>query len=215
VRAHESALAIAGSQVSGAVSTASALAANGLNCPEGQAPLGVDAQGNAEGCWTPSSDSLWGVSGSNIYRTSGNVLVGTSSDNGTDRLQVTGSIRSNVHISADQFRLNGNGKRVQWMPTNANHSSLNLDWDTDGAIPPQVRLFKEARGTDTTLLYLNITSAGHIKLNNRTSITAPTASYDSETDIGAISFVRLSNTQLQIRVKGSDGVTRSATLTLN
>ena len=31
--------------------TASALAANGTNCPTRQSPLGVDAAGNAEGCF--------------------------------------------------------------------------------------------------------------------------------------------------------------------
>lgn len=35
------------------VDTATALAANGANCSAGQAPLGVDASGAVEGCWTP------------------------------------------------------------------------------------------------------------------------------------------------------------------
>ena len=35
----------------GNAGTASALAANGTNCSSGQAPLGVDASGNAEGCF--------------------------------------------------------------------------------------------------------------------------------------------------------------------
>jgi hypothetical protein len=36
------------------ISSASALVANGTNCGIGQAALGVDSAGNAEGCWTPS-----------------------------------------------------------------------------------------------------------------------------------------------------------------
>jgi len=44
---------LAGSKVSGAVPTAQALAANGTNCPTGQAASGVDAEGNAEGCFVP------------------------------------------------------------------------------------------------------------------------------------------------------------------
>jgi hypothetical protein len=40
--------------LSGNASTASALAANGTNCAGGLAAAGVDAQGNAEGCFTPS-----------------------------------------------------------------------------------------------------------------------------------------------------------------
>jgi hypothetical protein len=37
--------------VTGNASTATALAANGTNCSSGYASLGVDASGNAEGCW--------------------------------------------------------------------------------------------------------------------------------------------------------------------
>ena len=38
--------------------TATALAANGGNCSAGQSPLGVDASGAAEGCWTPGYTEL-------------------------------------------------------------------------------------------------------------------------------------------------------------
>ncbi len=41
-----------GSDVTTAVATATALAANGLNCPAGQVAAGVDSSGNAEGCTT-------------------------------------------------------------------------------------------------------------------------------------------------------------------
>jgi hypothetical protein len=43
--------------VTGNASTASALAANGTNCSAGQAAAGVDASGNAEGCFTPAGGS--------------------------------------------------------------------------------------------------------------------------------------------------------------
>jgi hypothetical protein len=46
-----------GANVSGAVPTATALAANGSNCGTGQASQGTDAFGNAEGCFTPTSGS--------------------------------------------------------------------------------------------------------------------------------------------------------------
>ena len=35
----------------GIAGTATALAADGSNCPAGQTPLGVDVYGNAQGCW--------------------------------------------------------------------------------------------------------------------------------------------------------------------
>jgi hypothetical protein len=41
---------IPAARISGAVATATALAANGSNCPSGQAAAGVDASGNAESC---------------------------------------------------------------------------------------------------------------------------------------------------------------------
>ena len=43
-----------GGSITGNASTATALAANGTNCPVGQAPVGIDAQGNVEGCFTPT-----------------------------------------------------------------------------------------------------------------------------------------------------------------
>ena len=43
--------------LTGAVPLATALAANGANCPNGQAPLGVDANGVVEGCFVPGGGS--------------------------------------------------------------------------------------------------------------------------------------------------------------
>jgi hypothetical protein len=46
---------LAGSKISGAVPTATALAANGANCAAGQAALGVNTSGAAEGCYDPNT----------------------------------------------------------------------------------------------------------------------------------------------------------------
>lgn len=48
---------ISGGQITSAVPTATALAANGTNCSAGNYPLGVDASGNAEGCTAASGGS--------------------------------------------------------------------------------------------------------------------------------------------------------------
>lgn len=45
------------------VATATALAANGANCSAGQAALGVDASGAAEGCWTTGTVTGTGTEG--------------------------------------------------------------------------------------------------------------------------------------------------------
>jgi hypothetical protein len=49
------------SDTSGNAATATALAANGANCSAGQAPLGVDASGAVEGCFTPAGGSGGGI----------------------------------------------------------------------------------------------------------------------------------------------------------
>ena len=109
------------SGITGNASTATALAANGTNCSAGSFPLGVDASGNAESCTaavtasTGLSDSAdivrggaalatvgsvplvtsSGVLGQNtnfrFFTGTGNLVVGTTTDDGTNRLQVAGS----------------------------------------------------------------------------------------------------------------------------
>lgn len=47
--------------ISGNAGTATALAANGTNCSAGQAPLGVDASGNSEGCYSVQAPLVAGT----------------------------------------------------------------------------------------------------------------------------------------------------------
>lgn len=70
----------------GNVATATALAANGANCPAGQAPLGVDASGAAEGCFSVAPEFTWGAglaeSGGTVtaaLQESGSLFDGTAS----------------------------------------------------------------------------------------------------------------------------------------
>ena len=65
---------ISGGQITSAVGTATALAANGTNCGVGQAAQGVDAQGNAEGCFTPAG----GGGGTGVANATNIVASGTS-----------------------------------------------------------------------------------------------------------------------------------------
>lgn len=64
--------------VSGNAGTATALAANGGNCSAGQAALGVDASGAAEGCWTPSAGSMTWPAAAGIMVYGGSSAFGTS-----------------------------------------------------------------------------------------------------------------------------------------
>lgn len=78
---------ISGSQITSAVATATALAANGTNCSAGNYPLGVDASGNAESC-TAAGGSL-GNSNTMGDGTTVAVIIGTigASSNGGVRLK--------------------------------------------------------------------------------------------------------------------------------
>lgn len=71
--------------ITGNASTATALAANGANCSAGQAPLGVDASGAVETCWTPTTmanDTIWDVAGDIVQATGSNasakLAIGTA-----------------------------------------------------------------------------------------------------------------------------------------
>lgn len=67
---------------------ATALAANGTNCPTGEAAKGVDATGNAEGCFAAGSGDAT-LSGTNIFTGSGNFWHGVSSGTGSNVTSVS------------------------------------------------------------------------------------------------------------------------------
>ena len=91
---------------SGNAATATALVANGTNCPGGQAAAGVDASGNAEGCFTPSSGSGTVNSGTSgqlaYYAANGTAVSGTNAlPNGTTATtQTTGDATTKVATTA-------------------------------------------------------------------------------------------------------------------
>ncbi len=74
--------------VTGNAGTATALAANGTNCAAGEASKGVDASGNAEGCFTPAGG---GGGSSNSFETI-DASSGTDpvADSATDTLTLSG-----------------------------------------------------------------------------------------------------------------------------
>lgn len=98
---------VANLSVGGNAGTATALAANGTNCSSGQAPLGVDASGNSEGCFTPTgtyslptatSSVLGGVKpdGTSILNTAG-VLSATAASVGAE---ISGSVAAHAALTA-------------------------------------------------------------------------------------------------------------------
>lgn len=104
---------ISGAQITSAVATATALAANGANCSAGQAPLGVDASGAVEGCFTPaaaaggsttqvqynSSSSLAGDAGFTYDASADTITLGETGVNGILQGPVdTGSSSGNLIV---------------------------------------------------------------------------------------------------------------------
>ena len=64
--------------IGGNAGTATALAANGTNCSAGYAPLGVDASGNAEGCWQVNPAAIGLGSVTNNAQTNAAVMPNTA-----------------------------------------------------------------------------------------------------------------------------------------
>ena len=87
----------------GASDTANALAANGANCDAGQAPLGVDASGAVEGCWSPATGS---VATDAIFEAAGDMAVGTGANTS-----------ARVAIGADNTIWKSTGTTGEWSNT--------------------------------------------------------------------------------------------------
>jgi hypothetical protein len=116
--------------------TATALAANGANCSAGQSPLGVDASGAAEGCFTP------GASGTTYYV---DATGGSDSNNGTatgTAWQTLAKIASSTFNAGDRILL----KRGEvWRESllfpssgTANNPIIISDYGTDSANAPEI-----------------------------------------------------------------------------
>ncbi|MCE5265728.1 MAG: hypothetical protein LLG97_19640, partial [Deltaproteobacteria bacterium] len=85
----------------GAASTATALAANGANCPSGQAPLGVDASGAVEGCFAVTAAEadpiVKAING--LVKSNGSAISAASA--GTDYVVPGGNVATATALAAD------------------------------------------------------------------------------------------------------------------
>lgn len=123
--AHDTCAEISGCVVgaitgSGNAATATALAANGANCSAGQAPLGVDASGAVEGCWTPG-----GGSGGNSFAT-------IDAPSGTD--PVADSTADTLAITCTGLTCTGDSSAdsLAFVVTAPAAVSDSFDWNQDG-----------------------------------------------------------------------------------
>ena len=110
--------------ISGNAGTATALAANGTNCSSGQAAAGVDASGNAEGCFTPAGGVPYTGATADVDLGSHNIsankitlpgsLYDSSLQAGTFEIQSyatnNGALNSNVYFDGSNLRYRATGK---------------------------------------------------------------------------------------------------------
>ena len=201
------------SGITGNASTATALAANGTNCSAGSFPLGVDASGNAEGCTaavtasTGLSDSAdivrggaalsttgsipfvtaAGVLGQNtnfrFFNGTGNLVVGTTTDDGTNRLQVAGSVYTTGPLRVDNndgFLGNlttgtflnigslGDANNV-WVDARGTGANVGMNFRTKGS-----GLFSWFNTTAGVSL-MTLSNAGELSVRNQTPTTGSTS----------------------------------------
>lgn len=106
----------------GLVPLATSLNANGANCSSGQAPLGVDASGAAEGCYdiatqveldaAVSGSSGWTVSSPNVTLATPSNNVGIGSATPGAKVDVTGNIRASSTISGSNLTGSNTGDQT-------------------------------------------------------------------------------------------------------
>lgn len=115
-RDHKHAMPAAPTTITGNAGTATALAANGTNCGAGQAALGVDASGNAEGCWSPSGASAAGSDTQVQFNDGGTSFggdAGLTYNKTTDSLTVVGTVTAGTFASSA-----ADGSRRSLLPSN-------------------------------------------------------------------------------------------------
>lgn len=138
----------------GTSAKALALNANGANCSAGQIPLGVDATGAVEGCWTPSTDG---------NDTEINRLITTLVQGGT--LSFSGVSYSTVRTTAPQafklFEGTGGGDNQLTVGVSGNLDangtltaegatlSSNLNFATTGTITGRLYVTEDEDGNHT------------------------------------------------------------------
>jgi len=123
------------------VPLAAALAANGTNCSAGQAAAGVDASGNAEGCFTPAGGGGGGGSGTIVGSTGSvdNAIIRADGVAGVTIQSSTATIDDSGNATVNTLATTG-GALGMWTPlegaapgaaTNANEHNIYVDSTTN------------------------------------------------------------------------------------
>ncbi len=137
----------------------------------------------------------------------------TLNTNGAERLRIdaSGNVGIGTSSPAASLDVNGGVRAIQGLPTSADLSNVGFSFGPDG----DTGLFSPTTGgatSGTLVFYGNAVELARFDSGSFiTSVnnTAPTLSTNS-----TMSFELTSNTSLKIVVRGTDGVTRSVSLTL-
>jgi hypothetical protein len=108
----------------GSATTATSLSANGSNCSAGQAPLGVDASGNSEGCFTPT--------GTYSLPTATSSVLGGVKPDGTSILNTSG-VLSATPLSIGALASGGNAVTASNLSGSPNISISSLTFPSETA----------------------------------------------------------------------------------
>lgn len=126
---------LSGVAITGNAGTATALAANGANCGAGMAPLGVDASGAVEGCFTPAGlvASVFGQTGA----------VGNLSG----AITTSGSSVTTVPAASVIFQKSINANAMLYASPQGNDSNDCLGWGSSSCLTIMGAYAKLPRGT--------------------------------------------------------------------
>lgn len=99
-----------------------------------------------------------------IAETTGNVLVGTSTDNTTDKLQVLGNVSISGNLTVSGTSPGGSGGSQTWILKSANYTAVSGDRIIANTTAASFTITLPA--TPTTGAYVQITDGGNWSVNN-------------------------------------------------
>ncbi|MCW1887705.1 hypothetical protein OKA04_23410 [Luteolibacter flavescens] len=194
---------LAGGNTWSGVQTVDAITVNGLSSYPDTATVSLTAA--SRDTWLTALGGAAPTGTGGLVRSGGNIGAATGSSL---------TLSSGLTIgSAETLSWSGRvnvvalGNTVLRVTNSGNARGYTLDGDIDGLL----KLRNRANTADASLSALNLTASGTVTAGNLT--LSPSAAVTPANN-GNLVMEATSNTQLTFRYKGSDGVVRSATLTL-
>lgn len=145
----------------------------------------------------------------------GNLLIGTTTDNGADKFQVSATSATTISLNYTNGANSYGGYNIYENGTNS--GSITSFGSSSGVGSNRVNTLEVlARGTKDITFSTTNSIAERMRITNGGDIcTNVNASPPTIPNNSMMSFQLVSNTQLKVLVKGTDGTVRSTTLTLS